>query len=53
MKIDMMERKKSPNKDYEIRKLAVSDPGTREDLLAFLSFNSLVIYHVFISISYK
>ena len=25
----------------------VSDPGTKEDLLIFLFFNTLVIYHVF------
>ena len=44
---------KSPKEDYEIRKLVVSDPGTREDLLIFLSFSLLVIYHVFITRSNK
>ena len=44
---------KSPKEDYKIRKSVVSDPGTREDLLIFLSFNTLVIYHVFISKSNK
>ena len=37
---------KSPNEDYEIRKGVASDPGTLEDLLIFLSFITLVIYHV-------
>ena len=44
---------KSPKEDYEIRKSVVSDPGTGEDLLNFLSFYTLVIYHVIISISNK
>ena len=38
---------KSPKEDYEIQKSVVSDPGTREDLLNFLSFYTDVIYHVF------
>ena len=33
---------KSPKEDYEIRKSVVSDPGTGEDLLNFLSFYTLV-----------
>ena len=40
---------KSPKEDYEIRKLVVSDPGTREDLLIFLTSSLLVRsppYHV-------
>jgi len=40
---------KSSKEDYEIRKSVVSDPRTREDLLNFFSFYTLVIYHVFIS----
>ena len=39
--------------DYEIRKSVVSDLGTREDLLIFFSFYTLVIYHVIISRSNK
>jgi len=39
-------RKKSPNEDYEIRKLVVSDPGTREDQLIVLSF----IHSLFINV---
>ena len=39
--------------DYEIRKSVVSDLGTRKDLLNFLSFYTLVIYHVNISRSNK
>jgi hypothetical protein len=48
-----VEDMKSPKEDYEIRKSVVSDPGTGEDLLNFLSFYTLVIYHVIISISNK
>ena len=33
---------KSPKEDYEIRKSDVSDLGTGEDLLNFLSFYTLV-----------
>ena len=44
---------KSPKEDYEIRKSVVSDPGTGEDLLIFLSFYTLVIKYVFISRSNK
>ena len=33
---------KSTKKGCEIHKSVVSDPGTREDLLIFLSFNMLV-----------
>ena len=44
---------KSPKEDYKIRKSESWDPGTREDLLIFLSFNKLVIYHVFMSRSNK
>ena len=44
---------KSPKEDYEIRKWVVSDPETGEDLLIFLSFITLVIYHVFTSRSKK
>ena len=40
---------KSPKEDYKIRKSVVSDLGTREDLLNFLFFYILVIYHVIIS----
>ena len=42
-KKDIVEDMKSPKEDYEIRKSVVSDPGTREDLLNFLSFYNLVI----------
>ena len=38
-----VEDMKSPKEDYEIRKSVVSDPGTAEDLLNFLSFYNLVI----------
>ena len=38
-----VEDMKSPKEDYEIRKSVVSDPGTGEDLLNFLSFYNLVI----------
>ena len=41
--IDIVEDMKSPKEDYEIRKSVVSDPGTGEDLLNFLSFYNLVI----------
>jgi len=34
---------KSPKEDYEIRKRVVSDLGTGEDLLNFLSFYTLVL----------
>ena len=44
---------KSPKEDYEIRKSVGSDLGTREDLLNFLFFYILVIYHVIISRSNK
>ncbi len=44
---------KSLKVDYEIRKSVVSDFGTRKDLLNFLSFYTLVIYHVNISRSNK
>ena len=44
---------KSPKEDYEIRKIRVSDPGIREDLLNFLSFYKLVIYHVITTRSSK
>ena len=44
---------KSPKEDYEIRKPVVSDPGTREDLLIFLSSLLLVIHYVFICRSNK
>ena len=44
---------KSPKEDYEIRKSVVSDLRTREDLLNFFSFYTLVIYHVIISRSNK
>ena len=44
---------KSPKEDYEIRKSVVSDLETREDLLNFLFFTTLVIYHVIISRSNK
>ena len=44
---------KSPKEENEIRKSVVSDPGTGEDLLNFLSFYTLVIYHVIISRSNK
>ena len=37
---------KSPKEDYKIRKSVAPDPGTRKDLLIFLSFNTLVIYHL-------
>ena len=37
----------------EIRKLVALDSGPREDLLIFLSFHTLVIYHVFTSRSNK
>ena len=40
---------KSQKEDYKIRKSVVLDPGTREVLLIFLSFNILVICHVFTS----
>ena len=49
----MLYRKKSPNEDYKISNSIVSDPGTREDLLIFLSFITLAIHHVFISRSDK
>ena len=39
----IVEDMKSPKEDYEIRKSVVSDPGTGEDLLIFLSFYTLVI----------
>ena len=42
-------RMKSPKEDHEI----MSDLGTREDLLNFFSFYTLVIYHVIIFRSYK
>ena len=38
----IVEDMKSPKEDYEIRKSVVSDPGTGEDLLNFLSFYTLV-----------
>ena len=39
---------KSPKEDYEIRKSVVSETGTREDLLIFLSFNnSLFIMYLY------
>jgi len=38
-----VEDMKSPKEDYEIRKWVVSDPGTGEDLLNFLSFYTLFI----------
>ena len=44
---------KSPKKDYKIRKWVVLDSGTREDLLIFLSFYTVVIYHVYTSRSNK
>ena len=44
---------KSPKEDQEIRKSVVSDPGTGEDLLNFLSFDTLFIYHVSINRSNK
>ena len=44
---------KSPKEDYEIRKPVVSDPGTREDLLIFLSSLLLVIHYAFICRSNK
>ena len=44
---------KSPKENSEIRKSVVSDLGTREDLLNFLFFYILVIYHVIISRSNK
>ena len=44
---------KYPKEDYKIRKPVVSDPGNREDVIIFLSFYTLVIYHVFISRSNK
>ena len=44
---------KYPKEDYKIRKSVVSDPGNREDVIIFLSFYTLVIYHVFISRSNK
>ena len=37
----IVEDMKSPKEDYEIRKSVTSDLGTREDLLNFLSFNTL------------
>ena len=37
----IVEDMKSPKEDYEIRKSVTSDLGTREDLLIFLSFNTL------------
>ena len=40
---------KSPKEDYEI----MSDLGTRDDLLNFFSFYTLVIYHVIIFRSNK
>ena len=49
----MLQRMKSPKEDYEIRKGVVSDLGTREDQLNYLSFYTLVIYHVIISRSNK
>ena len=39
----LVEDMKSPKEDYEIRKRVVSDPGTGEDLLVFLSFYTLII----------
>ena len=44
---DIVEDMKSPKEDYEIRKSVVSDPGTREDLLIFLtsSLSSLFIMY--------
>ena len=39
----IVEDMKSPKEDYEIRKKVVSDPGTGEDLLIFLSFYTLII----------
>ena len=48
----MMQRKKSPNEEYEIVSV-VLDLGTREDLLISLFFIILVIYQVFISRSNK
>ena len=44
---------KSPKEDYEIRKSVVSDLRSREDQLNYLSFYTLVIYHVIISRSNK
>ena len=44
---------KSPKEDYNIRKSVALDSGPREDLLIFLSFYTLVIYHVFTSRSNK
>ena len=41
---------KSPKGDYEICKMNL---GIREDLLNFLSFYTLVIYHVFTTRSNK
>ena len=41
--LNLVEDMKSPKEDYEIRKLVVSDPGTGEDLLNFLSFYTLVM----------
>ena len=45
----LLQSMKSPKKDYEILKQVASEPGTREDLLIFLSFNTLVIHHVLLS----
>ena len=42
-KQNVVEDMKSPKEDYEIHKSVVSDPGTREDLLNFLSFYTLFI----------
>ena len=41
--LHIVEDMKSPKEDYEIRKRVVSDPGTGEDLLIFLSFYTFVI----------
>ena len=42
-KLETVEDMKSPKEDYEIGKSVVSDPGTGEDLLTFLSFYTLII----------
>ena len=42
-KQNVVEDMKSPKEDYEIHKSVVLDPGTREDLLNFLSFYTLFI----------
>ena len=40
---------KSTKEDYTIRKRVALDSGPREDLLIFLSLNTIVLHYVFVS----